>query len=263
MNTSIFSLLVLLLCLSGCAATGKRSAIQPAATTSSAAATSSAAGDDFGASSVQKENDPFEPFNRTVFGFNDELNTHALRPLAHGYTVVVPLPVRNGITNFFDNLQFPVRFVNSVLQGKLTRSAQEAGKFVFNSTFGIGGLIRVSDHVSGLANVPAEDFGLTLADWGFPAGPYLVIPVLGPSDCRDAVGFAGDYVISPLDWHTLGFIHTAYISDAVSLGLSGARYLSGLPKALDVYDQMKSGAIDPYIAVRNAYLSYRAAQRKK
>ena len=122
--------------------------------------------------------------------FNDELTTYALRPVAHGYALIVPLPARTGISNFFDNLQFPVRFVNSVLQGKLKRSAQETGKFVFNSTFGIGGLFRVSDHVSGLTDIPPEDFGQTLAAWGLPPGPYLVIPVLGPSDCRDLVGFA-------------------------------------------------------------------------
>ena len=257
MNYPIFSLLALLLCLSGCAVTGKHSATQ------AAPASSSAVGDDFANVPVQKENDPFQAFNRTVFGFNDQLNNHALRPLAHDYTLVVPRPVRTGITNFFDNLRFPVRFVNSVLQGKLTRSAQEAGKFVINSTAGIGGLIRVSDYVSGLTNVPAEDFGLTLGGWGIPPGPYIVIPVLGPSNCRDLVGFAGDYVISPLDWHTLGFIDCAVISNAANLALSGTRYLNALPKSIEIYDQMISGAVDPYIAVRNAYLSYRAAQLKK
>jgi phospholipid-binding lipoprotein MlaA len=87
--------------------------------------------------------------------------------------------------------------------------------------------------------------------------------VLGPSDCRDLVGFVGDYVISPLDWHTLGIIHCAYISDAASLALSATRYINGLPKAIDTYDQMKSEAVDPYVAIRDAYLSYRAAQVKK
>ncbi len=179
MNQPIFSFLALLLCLSGCAVSGK----DPAA--KSVRPASSAVGDDFANVPVQKVNDPLQGFNRTMFGFNDELNTHAWRPLAHGYVIVVPRPVRNGISNFFDNVQFPVRFVNSVLQGKLTRSAQEVGKFVFNSTFGVGGLIRVSDHVSGLTDVPAEDFGQTLGVWGLPSGPYIVIPVLGPSDCRD------------------------------------------------------------------------------
>jgi phospholipid-binding lipoprotein MlaA len=256
-NLSILSLLAFLLCLSGCSATGNHSAAQPVRSTAPAV------GDDFANVPVQKADDPLLRFNRTIFRFNDGLNHYALRPLAHGYAIVIPLRVRNGITNFFDNLQFPVRFVNSVLQGKLTRSAQETGKFVINSTAGIGGLIRVSDHISGLADVPPEDFGQTLAVWGIPSGPYLVIPVLGPSDCRDLVGFVGDYAISPLDWHTLGIIHCAYISDAASLALSATRYINGLPKAIDTYDQLKSEAVDPYVAIRDAYLSYRAAQVRK
>jgi phospholipid-binding lipoprotein MlaA len=220
-------------------------------------------GDDFANVPVQKVSDPLQRINRTVFRFNDELTTYALRPLAHGYAIIVPLPVRTGVTNFFDNVQFPVRFVNSVLQGKLIRSAQETGKFVINSTAGIGGLIRVSDHISGLADLPAEDFGQTLGVWGIPPGPYIVIPVLGPSDCRDLVGFAGDYVISPLNWHPLGIIRCAFISDAVGFALSGVRYVNGLPKAVEAYDQIKSEAVDPYIAMRDGYLSYRAAQVKK
>ena len=87
--------------------------------------------------------------------------------------------------------------------------------------------------------------------------------MLGPSDCRDVVGLAGDYAISPLDWHTLGIIHDAYISDALSLSLSSVRYVNNLPKAIDTYDQIKSEAVDPYIAVRDGYLGYRAAQIKK
>ena len=257
MNQSIFSILVLLLCLSGCAVSGNHSAAK-------AVPVHPSAGDaDFTNVPVQKTNDPLQRLNRTTFRFNDELNTYALRPLAHGYAAIVPRPVRTGITNFFDNLNYPVRFINSVLQGKITRSAQETGKFVINSTVGVGGLIRVSDHLSGLADVPAEDFGQTLAVWGIPAGPYLVIPVLGPSDCRDLVGFVGDYATSPLNWHALGIIHCAYISDAASLALSATRYINGLPKAIDTYDQLKSEAVDPYVAMRDAYLSYRAAQVKK
>jgi phospholipid-binding lipoprotein MlaA len=256
-NHSIFSLLALLLCLSGCAVSGKDPATKPVRPVSSAV------GDEFANVPVQKVNDPLEGFNRTMFGLNDELYTHALRPLAHGYVIVVPRPVRTGISNFFDNVQFPVRFINSVLQGKLKRSAQEAGKFVFNSTFGVGGLIRVSDHVSGLEDVPGEDFGLTLGVWGFRPGPYIVIPVLGPSDCRDVVGFAGDFAMSPLNWYTLGIFHYQVISNGVGIALSGTHYVNALPKSIDTYDQMKAGAVDPYIAMRDAYLSYRSAQIKK
>ena len=212
---------------------------------------------------MQKVNDPLLPFNRTMFRFQRQAQQLRDTPLCTWIRHGGPSPVRNGITNFFDNLQFPVRFVNSVLQGKITRSAQETGKFVINSTAGVGGFIRVSDHISGLADIPAEDFGQTLGVWGIPPGPYLVVPVLGPSDCRDLVGFAGDYVISPLNWHTLGIIHCAYISNAASLALSAIRYVNGLPKTIDDYDQLKSGAVDPYVAIRDAYLSYRAAQIKK
>lgn len=257
MKHSIFCIFALVICLSGCAVSGKRSAsksdlVAPAAATG-----------DFAEASVQKVNDPLERFNRTMFRFNDGLYTHVLRPVAHGYAFIVPRPVRTGVSNFFDNLQFPVRFINSVLQGKITRSAQETWKFIFNSTAGIGGLIRVSDHLQDLADVPAEDFGSTLGVWGIAAGPYIVVPVLGPSDCRDLVGFAGDYAMSPLSWYALGIVHHEFISNAVSISLSATRYVNGLPKAMESYDQMKSAAVDPYIAMRDAYLSYRAAQMKK
>jgi phospholipid-binding lipoprotein MlaA len=255
-NHSIFSILALLLCLSGCSVSEKRSAVK------SVPVGPSAVGDDFANVPVQKANDPLEGFNRTMFGFNDELNTYALRPFAHGYALVVPRPVRTGVSNFFDNLQYPVRFINSVLQGKITRSAQETGKFIINSTAGVGGLIRVSDHVSSLADVPAEDFGQTLGVWGIAPGPYIVIPVLGPSDCRDLVGFAGDLAMQPLNWHTFGILHYAY-SNTIGIALSGTRYVNGLPKAVESYDQLKSEAVDPYVAMRDGYLSYRAAQVKK
>ena len=255
MKNPIFWLLFLVFSFSGYAASGKRSAPPP--NSSSRPNTT----DEF--ASGQKVNDPFIRFNRTIFAFNDTLNTYALRPIAHGYAKIVPRPVRNGITNAFDNAQFPVRFVNCVLQGKLKRSAQETGKFVVNSVAGFGGLMRVSDHITGLANVPAEDFGLTLGVWGIPAGPYLVVPLLGPSGCRDMVGFAGDYVIYPLNWHPVGIIRHAFVSDTITGALSGTRTVNGLPKSVQDYDQMKAAAVDPYVAMRDAYISYRAARVKK
>jgi phospholipid-binding lipoprotein MlaA len=256
-KSSIFCIFAFVFCLSGCAVSGKRFAGK-----SDPVAPAAAAGN-FAEVPVQKVNDPLERFNRTMFRFNDGLYTHVLRPVAHGYAFVVPRPVRTGVSNFFDNLQFPVRFINSVLQGKITRSAQETWKFIFNSTAGIGGLIRVSDHLQDLADVPAEDFGLTLGVWGIAAGPYVVVPVLGPSDCRDLVGFAGDYAMSPLSWYAFGIIHHEFISNAVSIALSSTRYVNGLPKAIEEYDQMKLVAVDPYIAMRDGYLSYRAARMKK
>jgi phospholipid-binding lipoprotein MlaA len=256
-NQSLLSTLALVLCLSGCTVSEKHSPAK------SASIRLSAGDADLANVSEQKTNDPWQGLNRTTFGFNDGLNTYALRPVAHGYSAIVPLQVRNGVTNFFDNLNYPVRFINSVLQGKITRSAQETGKFVVNTTAGVGGLIRVSDHISSLADVPAEDFGQTLGVWGIAPGPYIVIPVLGPSDCRDLVGFAGDFVMSPLNWHAIGLIHYACITDPLTIALSTTRYVNGLPKAVEAYDQLKSEAVDPYVAMRNAYLSYRAEQVRK
>jgi len=246
-----------MLCLSGCAISGKHS------TAKSVSVHLSEGDADLANVPEQKTNDPWQSLNRTTFGFNDRLNTYALRPVAHGYAAIVPNRVRTGVSNFFDNLNYPVRFINSVLQGKITRSAQETGKFVVNSTAGVGGLIRVSDHISSLADVPAEDFGQTLGVWGIAPGPYLVLPVLGPSDCRDLAGFAGDFAMSPLNWHTIGLIHYGFITRPLTIALSTTRSVNGLPKAVESYDQMKAEAVDPYVAMRNGYLSYRAEQVKK
>jgi phospholipid-binding lipoprotein MlaA len=246
-----------LTCSAACAAANKPSGSQ------AGPANSALQTEEFTNVPLEKVNDPFERFNRTMFRINDTLITYAIRPVAHGYARVVPTAVRNSITNVFDNAQFPVRFINCVLQGKIMRAAQETGKFVFNSTFGLGGIMRVSDHMTGLANVPAADFGQTLSVWGFSTGPYLFVPVLGPSDCRDAVGYAGDFVMYPLNWYGLGIIHHAVITNWVAFSLGGANLVNRQPKAINTYDQIKSAAIDPYIAIRNGFLSLRAAQVKK
>ena len=256
MKVSILTILALVLSLSDYAALGKR------LPTETAAVTSSAAENNFENVPAQKVSDPFERFNRSIFGFNDKLHTHALRPLAHGYAAIVPRQVRTAIGNFLDNLHYPVSFINSILQGKITRSAQQTGQFLINSTAGIGGLFRVSDHISGLADVPPSDFGQTLGIWGVSPGVYVVVPLLGPSDFRDLVGYAGDFAMSPLNWHTFGILQYEY-SWAVSFGLSATRSVNGLPKTVQTYDQLKAAAVDPYVATRNAYLSYRAAQLKK
>jgi phospholipid-binding lipoprotein MlaA len=131
-----------------------------------------------------------------------------------------------------------------------------------NSTVGIGGLFRVSDHVSSLADVPAEDFGLTLARWGFSPGPYLVIPLLGPSSVRDLTGYAGDFALNPLNWYLI-FTDYGLISNVVGYSVSASRFVVRSPGSVRTYEQMKEAAIDPYIAVRQAYLSHRAAQLKQ
>ncbi len=257
MKSYTLALFALFVCVSDCAGSGNSATAQPAPSNSSSVP------DDFTNTPVQKVNDPFQGFNREMFRINDTLYKFAFRPFARGYAAVVPAPIRTGITNVFDNAQYPVRFINCVLQGKIQRSAQETGKFLVNSTVGAGGWMRPSEKIPAIANVPAADFGQTLSVWGISTGPYLVVPGLGPSDCRDLVGYAGDFVIYPLNWHAIGLIHHAFISDTISFSLGAAKFVNGLPKAVDTYDQITSAAVDPYIAVRDGFLTLRAAQVRK
>jgi len=263
-NYLIPTLLILLTCVSGFAdqttqpktKTTKSSQKTP---TTNPPATS---GEELGNVPVEKVNDPWERLNHTNFKLNDSLTIHAVKPIAHGYEHIVPQGVRTSLSNFFDNLDFPIRFGNNVLQGRFVRSGQEVEKFVVNTTAGVGGLFRVSDHISSLADVPAEDFGLTLGRWGFSPGPYLVIPLLGPTTVRDLTGYAGDFAINPLNWYLI-FTNYGLISRAVGYSVSASRFVGRSPGSVRTYEQMKEAAVDPYIAVRNAYLSHRAAQLEK
>jgi phospholipid-binding lipoprotein MlaA len=221
-----------------------------------------ASGDELANEPVEKVNDPWERLNHTMFRFNDSLTIHAVKPIARGYEHIVPHAVRTSLSNLFDNADFPIRFGNDVLQGRFVRSGQEAGKFLVNSTVGIGGLFRISDHVSSLADVPPEDFGLTLGHWGVSTGPYLVIPLLGPTTVRDLAGYAGDFAVNPLNWYLI-FSNQRFITAAVGYSISASRFVVRAPGSVRTYEQMKEAAVDPYIAVRNAYLSHRAAQLEK
>ena len=269
MNYSIPSLLLVALCLSSCATQQKQSDFRvniitrQSSTRLSSTPPPSESGEELANAPVQKVCDPFERINRTTFKFNDRLTNCVLRPFARCYVKTIPQCVRTSVSNFFDNLDFPVRFSNDILQGRIVRSAQEAGKFVVNSTIGIGGLYKPSEHVTCLANVPPEDFGLTLGRWGLSPGPYFVAPVIGPSSLRDSAGFAGDYCLNPLNWYQIGIIQHKFISNAANIALGVTKYTNNEPKIVDTYDQVTADAIDPYIAVRNAYLSYRAAQLQK
>lgn len=259
MNYLIASLLLLLSCLSGFADQVNQPKRKNPPPKNRPTATTTIPSDELVNAPAEKVNDPFERLNHTTFRLNDSVTIHAVKPLARGYEYIVPAQVRTGLSNFFDNLDFPVRFGNDVLQGRFVRSGQEVGKFVVNTTAGIAGLIRVSDHVSSLADVPAEDFGLTLARWGFSSGPYVVVALLGPSTVRDLTGYAGDFALNPLNWYLI-FSNHRLISNVVGYSISASRFVVRAPAGVRTYEQMKEAAIDPYIAVRNAYLSHRAAQ---
>ncbi len=211
--------------------------------------------------------DPFEKVNRTTFKFNDGLFRHVVRPVTRGYEAVTPAPVRRGLVSFFDNVKFPVRFVGSLLQGKVDRAAAETGKFVVNTTAGIGGFIKVSERFPSL-RVPEEDIGQALGAWGLPAGPFIVLPVLGPANPREIVGRVGDYVLTPTTWEKGSIMpEELEVMDELSwewdLALSGLDTLSALPGLVAAYDSFSKSAVDPYIAFRNGFLQYREAVIRK
>ena len=202
--------------------------------------------------------DPLERFNRAVFIGNEQVYRVALRPLARGYERAVPRPVRKGLTNFFDNIRFPLRFVGAVLQGKGGRALRETGRFAVNTVGGIGGFARVSDRITALAPEPAEDLGQAFGRWGVSSGPFIVLPLLGPSSLRDLVGRAGDVALTPMYWK---FDH--YDDWKVRLAVQTTDAVAATPPLLRDYDALRASALDPYLAVRNAYLARRAAEIRK
>lgn len=217
--------------------------------------------DGYDQAEVVRIHDPLERVNRGVFAFNDKLYDWVLRPVARSYERVVPAAGRRGVKNFFENLGAPVRIVNSALQGKLDRAGRETGKLAVNTVAGVGGLFKISDRVEALTDVPEEDLGQTLGVWRIGQGPYLVLPVFGPSTLRDTLGDAGDHFLDPLEW---GLIEDIDGYDWTwKTALETAEIVQGLPGALAVYDATTEAAIDPYLAVRAAYVQNRDAETRK
>lgn len=193
---------------------------------------------------VLASDDPYESFNRKAFAFNDGLDRAVLKPVAEGYVNAVPAPARRSVSNFFSNLGEVSNTVNSLLQGKPDQAATSLGRFIFNSTLGIGGLF---DPMSGLGlEETPEDFGQTLATWGWSDSNYLVLPLFGPSTVRDGVGrFSLDYQVDPVS-HLSPESHGYWLR---GLGLVETRAgLLGTDALL---------AQDPYVVMRDAYLQRR------
>jgi phospholipid-binding lipoprotein MlaA len=192
--------------------------------------------------------DPWERLNRTTFKVNTALDHAIARPIARTYEKITPRPVRNSVSNFVDNLFSPVTIVNDLLQLKFKPFAQDIGRLTLNTTVGIGGLFDPATTVGLPKN--EEDLGQTFGHYGAGAGPYLVIPLLGPSDIRDGVGRIGDGFLSPLS-----YVNNNYIRYGVyGLTLVDTRYRL-LPQ-----DKLLDEAYDPYTLLKNAYLQRRQYQ---
>lgn len=220
--------------------------------------------DEFAEEFAEEKTEDFDPlngYNRAMTTFNDKFYTHLAIPVAKGYRSVVHENIRIGIANVFDNLGFPVRFVNNLLQLKFHNSWEELQRFVLNSTFGLAGLIDVSKQNDLGLDKHEEDFGQTLAFYGVGDGFHLVLPFLGPSNLRDTFALAADYYISPLNKGDT----TYYIPDTrvKSLGLVALKMTNETSFQPDLYETLKKDAIDLYPFLKEVYTKKREQEIKE
>jgi phospholipid-binding lipoprotein MlaA len=189
--------------------------------------------------------DPWERMNRTTYNFNRKVDKAVLRPVARGYRKVTPGFVRTGVSNFLDNLSYPVVIANDLLQARFKLFARDTGRLLMNTTLGIGGLLDPATQAGLEKN--ENDFGLTFGHWGIPKGPYFVIPFLGPSDVRDGLGRIPNAYFQPQN-----YVNNTGVQYGIwALALIDARYRL-LPT-----DATIDSAYDPYLFVKNAYLQRR------
>jgi phospholipid-binding lipoprotein MlaA len=194
--------------------------------------------------------DPIEPWNRAMYHVNDKLYFWLLKPAAKGYKYVVPEDFRGLFSNFYRNLRAPIRIVNNFLQGKPGYSGIELAKFLINSTIGVGGLRDCATECFGI-NGRDADFGQTLGKYGVGFGFYVVWPLLGPSSPRDTIGWIGDWFLRPQT-----YVSSEWISP-VGVGLYVHEKVNDTSFHIGDYEAIKGAAIDPYVAMRDAYVQYR------
>ena len=190
--------------------------------------------------------DPWEPMNRTLYQVNTSSDKVTTKPLARGYQKIVPSPVRSGVSNFFRNLTTPRSVLNNFLQGKPKRGFSELGRFLFNSSLGVGGLFDIA--TAGGMEEYREDFGQTAAVWGVPDGPYVMLPFLGPQTLRDAL-------LMPLDTLSQPLYHYENTSARDKLMVL---QIIDLRQSLLTAEKFLEDSKDPYITLRESYLQNRA-----
>lgn len=199
------------------------------------------------------ENDPFERLNRATFNFNRVVEHTMLRPTAKVYRTVMPQPLRDGVRNALTNLKEPVTFSNDLLQGEGKRAGTSLGRFLVNTTIGIGGLF---DPATGMGlNAHEEDFGQTLAIWGAGEGAYIELPFLGPSTVRDSFGLAGTTLMDPFFWlsREADVEQLSYVRRSVG-------GVDKLDRNITRLDDLEQNSLDYYAALRSLYLQNRRAE---
>lgn len=196
---------------------------------------------DVGAAAEDHNSDPLENLNRKIFVFNDKLDTYLAKPISDAYLYVTPKVVQTGVRNFFSNLKDVNVVLNDLLQGKFQQGLEDTGRFTINSTIGLFGLFDVATE-AGLAKND-EDFGQTLAVWGVPEGPYLVLPILGPTTTRDIPGSVFDTAANPVTY--------------VGLPIQLISLLNARANAEGALRFIDDASLDPYVFTRESFLQYR------
>lgn len=197
---------------------------------------------------VEDDNDPIEPVNRAIFSFNNGLDEYVLEPVAKGYDYVFPTPVKTGVNNFFENLGWPLYFVSDILQLKFTQAAEHTGRFLINTTAGVGGLMDIAKEVG--LNRHHEDIGTAVGNWGVGEGCYLVLPFWGPSNIRDGLSRIPSTFLNPI----------FYVDNVpVTTGLFVVDTVDTRRTLIDAIDAGKKGSLDYYVFVRNSYRQRRLA----
>jgi phospholipid-binding lipoprotein MlaA len=201
----------------------------------------------------QQTNDPLEPTNRFFYRINSGIDAVVFKPAAIGYRAIFPRPVRNALHNVLANLASPVILTNDILQTKPRRAGDTFMRFLINSTVGIGGFMDVATDLG----YPRHDtdFGVTLALWGADPGPFLFLPVIGPSDPRDAAGFGVGILMDPFTWVGQGAVVTALDWSRYVVSAADAR-----ERVLDEVDNIKKTALDPYATFRSLYRQHRQSE---
>lgn len=199
------------------------------------------------------DNDPLESVNRAIFEFNDAADRFVIRPLAVAYRDTVPDPAQRGIHNALDNLRDPIVFANDLLQGDLDGAGVTLTRFLVNSTIGIAGLFDVADDWG--LHRHDQDFGLTFASWGIGDGPYLVLPLLGPSNPRDGTGLLVEFFTDPFS-----IIASNNDADYLNYIRYGLTTLDQRSRVIDDLDTVRNTSLDYYAAIRSLYQQHRTQQ---
>jgi len=202
---------------------------------------------------IERIPDPLEPVNRAFFQFNDRFYFWVLKPVASGYKAVIPEDGRVGLRNFFSNVTTPIRLVNCLLQAKFECSGKEAFRLIVNTTFGLVGFLDTAKKEFHIEK-EESDFGTTLGVWGIGSAFYINWPILGPSSLRDSIGFVGDLFLDP---------RTYLFTNPIFYVVRPFDVVNETSLTLGEYEDLKKAALDPYIALKDAYHQYRQNKIRK